>query len=222
MKNLEVVVPAYNEEERVKSVIEILKKSSLVDKVIVIDDGSKDATFEEARKAGADIILRHSENRGKGAALQSGIEKVEGSVFLIVDADLKNFEEEHIKILVSAYNNNPETVLVNGVIDRGRANQITKEFEKLITGIRLIKRRVWEAVEKEKINKGYEIDYLIYEKAKKQGDVETKILPGLKAYKKIKKIGILKGTIIQTGVFIKIIYNTLKRKLGDIFRSRKI
>lgn len=218
MKNLEVVIPAYNEEERVKNVIEVLKKSLLVDKVIVVDDGSKDATFEEARRAGADVILRHSENRGKGAALQSGIEKVKGSVFLIVDADLRNFKEEHIDILVSAYKDNSETFLVNGIIDRGRTNQITKDLEKLITGIRLIKRAVWEAVEKEKINKGYEIDYLIYEKAKKQGSVETKILPGLKTYKKTKKIGILKGTFIQTGVFLKIIYNTLKRKLGDIFR----
>lgn len=218
MKNLEVVIPAYNEEERVKHVIEVLKKSLLVDKVIVVDDGSKDATFEEARRAGADVILRHSENRGKGVALQSGIEKVKGSVFLIVDADLRNFKEEHIDILVSTYKNNSETVLVNGIIDRGIANQITKDLEKLITGIRLIKRAVWEAVEKEKINKGYEIDYLIYEKAKKQGSVETKILPGLKTYKKTKKIGILKGTFIQTGVFLKIIYNTLKRKLGDIFR----
>ncbi|MBD3311273.1 MAG: glycosyltransferase [Candidatus Magasanikbacteria bacterium] len=68
---LVAVVPAYNEEKRIGSVIRDLFEH--VDKVLVVDDASTDNTFQEARKAGA-IVLKHVLNRGQGAALQTGHE----------------------------------------------------------------------------------------------------------------------------------------------------
>lgn len=65
-----VIVPAYNEAEVIRSVIERIRRNW---SVLVIDDGSADATADEARAAGA-IVLRHCVNRGQGAALQTGIE----------------------------------------------------------------------------------------------------------------------------------------------------
>jgi glycosyltransferase involved in cell wall biosynthesis len=63
------VLPAYNEEVAIGSVVLHARKH--VDRVIVIDDGSTDRTSEVARLAGADVI-RHHENKGKGAALKTG------------------------------------------------------------------------------------------------------------------------------------------------------
>lgn len=66
---LVAVVPAYNEEKTIGSVVRDLFNH--VDKVVVVDDGSSDQTAEAALAAGA-IVLRHELNRGQGAALQTG------------------------------------------------------------------------------------------------------------------------------------------------------
>lgn len=63
------VIPAYNEEKNIGKVIQDVKK--YVDQVVVIDDNSHDNTFREAGKQGV-TVLRHSINRGQGAALQTG------------------------------------------------------------------------------------------------------------------------------------------------------
>jgi glycosyltransferase involved in cell wall biosynthesis len=63
------VIPAFNEERAIGSVI--LKVQPYVDEIIVVDDGSADATAEIARRAGATVVV-HEVNLGKGAALQTG------------------------------------------------------------------------------------------------------------------------------------------------------
>ncbi|HEX7705592.1 MAG TPA: glycosyltransferase family 2 protein [Thermoanaerobaculia bacterium] len=66
-----IVIPAYNEAGAIREVVSGLRQT--YDRVIVVDDGSSDATSEEAREAGASVV-RHMMNRGQGAALQTGIE----------------------------------------------------------------------------------------------------------------------------------------------------
>lgn len=66
---LVAVVPAHNEEKNIGPVIRGLFNH--VDKIIVVDDGSSDATGIKAKEAGA-IVLRHALNRGQGASLQTG------------------------------------------------------------------------------------------------------------------------------------------------------
>jgi glycosyltransferase involved in cell wall biosynthesis len=56
--------------------------------VIVVDDGSTDGTAEEARTAGADRVLVHSSNRGKGAAVRTGVLTAAGRTIAFTDADL--------------------------------------------------------------------------------------------------------------------------------------
>ncbi|PIZ95056.1 MAG: glycosyltransferase family 2 protein [Candidatus Magasanikbacteria bacterium CG_4_10_14_0_2_um_filter_37_12] len=65
------IVPAYNEEKRIGSVVQSLFEH--VDKVLVVDDCSEDNTFEESKKAGA-VVLHHKINCGQGAALETGHE----------------------------------------------------------------------------------------------------------------------------------------------------
>lgn len=66
-----VVIPAYNEEGKIGNVVQ--KALSTVDAVLVIDDGSKDNTYYEAKNSGATVI-RHKKNEGAGSAIRSGIE----------------------------------------------------------------------------------------------------------------------------------------------------
>ncbi|ANF22632.1 glycosyltransferase family 2 protein [Thermococcus piezophilus] len=65
-----IIIPAYNEELTIGSVVALAKKYG---EVLVVDDGSKDRTHEIAKKAGA-TVLRHETNRGKGNALRTGFE----------------------------------------------------------------------------------------------------------------------------------------------------
>ena len=70
-----VVIPARNEADRIQATVTAALGLPAVALVIVIDDGSKDATAAAARRAGA-IVTRHARNRGKGAALETGAEAV--------------------------------------------------------------------------------------------------------------------------------------------------
>jgi glycosyltransferase involved in cell wall biosynthesis len=79
------ILPAYNEEVSIGSVV--LRAREYADRVIVIDDGSLDRTAEVAELAGAEVI-RHPRNRGKGAALKTGFEALNGSdIIVTIDTD---------------------------------------------------------------------------------------------------------------------------------------
>ncbi|MGZ4857100.1 MAG: glycosyltransferase family 2 protein [Methanobacteriaceae archaeon] len=67
------VIPAYNEEKTIGSIV--LKTRQYALRVIVVDDGSQDATGEIAKLAGAQVIVHH-QNRGKGAALKTGFQAI--------------------------------------------------------------------------------------------------------------------------------------------------
>lgn len=81
------VIPAYNEATRIERVVRDALK--LVDRVLVVDDGSSDDTSQVAAKAGATVI-RHAENCGAGAATMTGIEAaraLHASIIVTLDAD---------------------------------------------------------------------------------------------------------------------------------------
>ncbi|HMD97606.1 MAG TPA: glycosyltransferase family 2 protein [Terriglobia bacterium] len=85
-----VVIPAYNEEQAVGSVIAelqaVLRRHNIEAEIIVVDDGSADQTAQAAAAAGA-RVLRHRSNRGYGAALKSGIAAASHNYTVITDAD---------------------------------------------------------------------------------------------------------------------------------------
>jgi len=95
------LIPAYNEERCLGSVI--LRTRQYVDEVIVVDDGSRDATAHVAEAAGAQLI-RHTVNKGKGQALTTGFRaarKMRPDVVLIIDSDGQHNPDE-IPLLLSA------------------------------------------------------------------------------------------------------------------------
>jgi glycosyltransferase involved in cell wall biosynthesis len=70
-----VVIPARDEAERIRATVTAAAGLPGVGLVVVVDDGSADATADVARRAGA-AVMRHARNRGKGAALETGAEAV--------------------------------------------------------------------------------------------------------------------------------------------------
>ncbi|MBS2966661.1 glycosyltransferase [Actinocrinis puniceicyclus] len=98
ISDLAVIIPAYDEEARIAATVEAAAKVPGVDLVLVVDDGSADATARTARESGA-IVVRHARNRGKAAAMETGaaalaaIEAREGRaeprLLLFLDGDLE-------------------------------------------------------------------------------------------------------------------------------------
>jgi len=98
------VVPAYNEAERFSRVIEELLKIKELKEVIFVDDGSTDDTEKKAKKFTSDFrfrYFRHQKNKGKGAALKTGLSKTKSEIILFLDADLENITSAKIKKIVT-------------------------------------------------------------------------------------------------------------------------
>jgi len=96
-----VVIAAYNEEKKIAEVVNSLKKNHY-NNIVVVDDGSEDKTYEISKREGI-YALKHSINRGQGAALKTGIDFAleEGADIIVTfDADGQHKAEE-IKRLTS-------------------------------------------------------------------------------------------------------------------------
>jgi glycosyltransferase involved in cell wall biosynthesis len=93
-----VIIPALNEEGSIGGLVAKVRAIDEDYQVLVIDDGSKDRTAEEARAAGADVH-RHPYNIGNGAAVKSGIREAKGSIFVFMDGDGQHDPEDIPRLL---------------------------------------------------------------------------------------------------------------------------
>ena len=84
--SVSVVVPAFNEEPAIGALVQALAAGGAWHEIIVVDDGSSDATAARAGDAGA-AVVRHPYNKGNGAAVKTGIRRATGEFVLIVDGD---------------------------------------------------------------------------------------------------------------------------------------
>jgi len=94
---LSIIIPVFNEEATVKEIIDRCRALALDTEIVVVDDGSSDGTRDVlAKENGADgiTVCYHEKNRGKGAAIRTGVEKCTGDIVVIQDADLEYMPEE--------------------------------------------------------------------------------------------------------------------------------
>ena len=98
-QKVSVIIPAYNEEDTVAKVVEVVRNVSFVDEIIVVNDGSSDKTKEEAIKAGA-IVINHETNKGKGEALYTGYKQAECDVIAFIDADIYNLTSKKVESMI--------------------------------------------------------------------------------------------------------------------------
>ncbi len=98
-QKVSVIIPAYNEEDTVATVVGVVKEVSFVDEIIVVNDGSSDNTESEAIKAGARVI-NHETNKGKGEALFTGYKDAECDIIAFIDADIHNLTSKKVEAMI--------------------------------------------------------------------------------------------------------------------------
>ncbi len=109
-KKLSIIIPLYNEERTITSILDLVKAVELIDdvtkEIIIVNDASSDgseAVVKQYIVANTDVDFKyfaHEKNRGKGAALHTGIDKATGDYLIIQDADMEYDPHEYNDLLL--------------------------------------------------------------------------------------------------------------------------
>jgi glycosyltransferase involved in cell wall biosynthesis len=115
-----IVIPAYNEEEKISSVISSLREAGY-ENILVVNDGSRDGTAKTASETGAEV-LNHIINRGQGAALRTGIEYLRETyspdIIVTFDADGQHRVEDIEKIIKPIVEENVDIVIGSRFLEK--------------------------------------------------------------------------------------------------------
>lgn len=106
MPKLSVIIPVYNEEAHVEEIVGAVQAVALEKELIIVNDGSQDRSDRVIRekilpKYSNIVYLEHPANRGKGAAVRTGIDAARGEFALIQDADLEYDPRDYTKLLAA-------------------------------------------------------------------------------------------------------------------------
>ena len=199
-----VVVPAFNEEKTIGAVVHGINSSVPHATVLVVDDGSTDATAREAERAGA-VVISHPLNKGNGACLKTALRDIKGGLVAVVDADgqhdpadlprlLNRLDEYDLVVGSRTFNRESGSYLRNlgNVILKRLASFLAeREISDLTSGFRVFKHQT--AVKflhiypngysfpststLSFIMSGYNVDFIPIEVQKRKADTQSKLRP---------------------------------------------
>lgn len=139
------IIPAYNEEKTIGGVIDAVRRSRVVDEIIVVSDGSTDGTAQVARARGA-RVLELKRNLGKGGAMKVGFDHCTADIILFLDADLVGLRSSQVRELLRPVQEGVAPMTL-GVFAGGRvATDLAQAVAPFLSGQRAVRREVLESI----------------------------------------------------------------------------
>ncbi len=205
-KFISIIIPAFNEGDSIGEVIQDVQKGFEGKKfeVLVIDDNSTDDTGSEAKKNGA-IVIKHTRNKGYGAAIKTGIHNAKGTWVLCMDADGQHLAEDALNLFSvddkydmvvgqrSQRIHSPFWRMPGKWLLQWLANYLTRQrIPDLNSGLRRIRKELVErymdlcpngfsfstTITMIMFNRGYEVAYVPFEIKKRRGKSTVSIATG--------------------------------------------
>lgn len=198
------IVPAYNEEKTVRAVIETLLNCPSVHEVIVVSDGSSDATAEIALGYPVRLVDLKT-NVGKGGAMKAGAAETECEVLVFIDADLVGLRCEHIETLLQPVLSEMTEMSI-GIFSEGRpSTDLAQKIAPSLSGQRAVRKELFDQVPNLEDSR-YGVELALTRYAEQRGvEIIAVPLPALSQIVKEEKLGFFKGVRARLEMYLDII-----------------
>ncbi|MDF2591948.1 MAG: putative glycosyl transferase family 2 protein [Clostridia bacterium] len=186
------IIPAYNEEQTIGSILDCLIHVEIITQIIVVSDGSTDETAAVAARYDIELIDL-SENVGKGGAMKAGIERCINDNILFLDADLIGLTTQHVNDLIMPVISNDVDMTI-GIFKNGRmVTDLAQKVTPYLSGQRAIKKVLLDKIPNIDISR-YGVEVALTKFADKNS-IRTKevYLEDMTHVTKEEKLGIIKG-----------------------------
>jgi polyisoprenyl-phosphate glycosyltransferase len=199
-----VIIPAFNEEHRIATVLRAVSMARLVDEVVVVSDGSDDRTVQVAERFPRVRVIDLSANLGKGGAMAVGVAATKAPVVAFVDADLDGLRPEHVDKIIRPILDGACDMCI-GVFRGGTFwSDAAQKISPYISGQRAMRRELFEAVPYiGDLRMGVEVAINNAAKRRK-ARVMRVVLPGVSNCLKEQKMGLMKGTAARARMYVEI------------------
>lgn len=210
---VDVIMPARNEEPTVAGNVHAARACRYGREVIVVDDGSSDATAAAARAAGARVVTRSGPTGSKAKAMAAGVAASDADAFLFVDADCTSLTGAHLDAIVEPYLEGRAAMSI-GAFDYGPFwNPQVLRWPPL-SGERIVPRWVWESVPPDKLDR-YSIEVRLNEViAEGRLPVSIRTMAGVNNRTQRMKYGRAEGFRRTWRMYVEIL--SLMRPVGDV------
>lgn len=200
------IIPAFNEEQTIVSILQACLSSSVLSDIIVVDDGSTDHTAEYAQSLSVHVVQQ--ENQGKGTALLAGAHATDADIILFLDADLVGLTGEHIINLVHPVMAG-RAIMTVGLRDKSWFTHLAPRIAPVLGGERAIIRTHFLELAADTMRSSHDFGIETVMNAyceKLRLPVEYIDMPGVHHVIKEKKYGIIRGFIARCKMIKQILW----------------
>jgi glycosyltransferase involved in cell wall biosynthesis len=201
MMKVAAIIPAYNEEKNISSVLSVITQIEEVSEVLVVNDGSSDQTSQVAHSFGV-RVLELEENQGKSMAMYAGVMHTKAPIIIFLDADLIGLTAKQVRdMIIPIIHGYADMTL--GIFCSGRSmTDLAQKIAPNLTGQRALKRWVLDGLDYEDWQTGFGIEIAITRLAKNTNIRVMEIpLENVTHTMKEEKLGFVKGVAARAKMY---------------------